>query len=101
MEEFKTVLLRGGETCTVRGTVTFQGKPLVKGKVTFHHETGEAIEAEINETGSYSAKEVPVGQYRVTIKAAGVPAKYADKYKSEIQCDVRRVKIDLNLELKK
>jgi hypothetical protein len=99
-DEFKTVLLRGGETCTVRGTVTFQGKPVGKGTITFHTKQGEAIEAEIK-FGEYSAENVPVGMFRLTIKAAGVPAKYADKDKTEIQFQVSRGKNVLDLELKK
>jgi multidrug efflux pump subunit AcrA (membrane-fusion protein) len=88
-------------TGTVKGIVTLNGKPVGKGKVTFHPETGEAIEADLNEDGSYSAKDVPVGSIGVTIKAEGVPAVYADKNKTPFKFQVSRGENVLDMEVKK
>ena len=55
----------------VRGTVTFQGRPLVGGLVVFapDHDrgvTGKPVSATVADDGSYAA-EVPPGWYRVAV----------------------------------
>jgi hypothetical protein len=86
---------------TIKGIVTLNGKPVPKGKVTFHPEKGNPVEADLDENGSFMAKGVPAGSFGVTVKAEGVPAKYADKDKTEIQFQVSRGENVMNLDLKK
>ena len=86
---------------TVQGVVTFLGKPVPKGKVTFHPEKGNPVEAVLNENGQYTAKGVPVGALSVTVKAEGLPEKYAAKDttplpKVEVRKGANQVDIALN-----
>jgi hypothetical protein len=88
------------ETGTVEGKVTFDGKPLAKGKVVFHPQKGKPIEADIDEDGNYMAKDVPVGKTPVTIvKENFLPPKYSDPKKTELQIEVKKGKntVDFNL----
>lgn len=50
----------------VRGTVTYQGKPLDHGRVIFQHAAGPAVDARINPDGTYELNAV-VGETRVAI----------------------------------
>jgi hypothetical protein len=77
---------------TVKGTVTFLGKPVPKGKVTFHPEKGDPVEADIKD-GKYTAKGLPVGPFRVTIKAESVPVRYADKNTTPLRVEIRHEEI--------
>ena len=60
----------GPETGQVRGKVTFKGKPVTEGTVTFLNPTeGGGAEAEIKSDGSYSVEgPVVVGNYMVEVK---------------------------------
>lgn len=59
----------GPTTGDVRGKVTFKGKPVTEGTVTFLNPTeGGAAEAAIQKDGSYAATRVVIGQYVVEIK---------------------------------
>lgn len=53
------------------GTVTFNGKPLTGGKVTFFHPTqpGRNVSAYIQPNGSYKILAVPRGDNKVTVVA--------------------------------
>jgi hypothetical protein len=89
-----------GDKGTVQGVVTFLGKPVPKGKVTFHPEKGNPVEADLDENGSFMAKGVPVGSFGVTVKAEGLPEKYAVKdttpLKFVVMTGVNEVHIVLN-----
>jgi hypothetical protein len=52
-------------------------------------EKGEPIAIEIDENGSFSAKEVPVGVMTVAIDAEGVHVKYSSPKTSALVVDVR------------
>lgn len=59
-------------TAGVRGTVTFQGRPLAGGLVVFAPDRdkgmgGKPVTVTVAEDGSYSAGAVPVGWYRVAL----------------------------------
>jgi hypothetical protein len=88
------------ETGTVEGKVTFDGKPLAKGKVVFHPQKGKPIEAELKEDGSYAAKDVPVGATPVTIVKEGVPPRYSDPKKTELTFEVKKGKNTADFDLK-
>jgi hypothetical protein len=74
----------GEATAPVEGKVTFNGKPVEKGKVIFHPEKGNPVEADIKD-GQYTAKGVPVGTLTVTVTAEGLPEKYARKNQTPIR----------------
>jgi hypothetical protein len=74
---------------TVKGVVTFLGKPVPKGTVAFHPEQGNAVEAEIKD-GQCAAKDVPVGSLRVTVTAEGLPEKYAGKEQTPLRFQVQK-----------
>src|SRR5437016_6308627 len=52
----------------IEGTVRFQGKPLPGGTVSFHPDKGKPFVAQLQDDGSYTLKNVPVGAMRVTIE---------------------------------
>ncbi len=97
----------GPEMGDVTGTVTFQGKPLSTGTITFIPETDglPSAFAEIQENGTYVAQTrdfgngVPVGKHRVMIIAvkdhgpeapveAILPVKYSSDRQSGLTADV-------------
>ncbi len=89
------------ETGTVEGHVALNGKPVAKGKITFHPQKGKPVEAQLKEDGSYQANDVPVGAAQVTIEGEGVPAKYADPKTTPIKFDVQKGTSTGDLDLKK
>jgi hypothetical protein len=56
---------------TVSGTVTYQGKPLPSGTVTFIPERGPAVTAVIDE-GKYTAEKVAAGPAKVAVASVSV-----------------------------
>ncbi len=60
------------KTAAVEGAVTFEGKPIGEGKISFHPKKGKAVTAEIKE-GAYKATGL-----RVTLDIPGVPKKYTE-----------------------
>jgi hypothetical protein len=96
----------------VAGTVTYQGKPVAGGTVTFYDAANGARSSPIADDGTYSIDKVPVGHARITVtvpvsigfrgaegakpaggppaaKAPPVPAKYGDAEKSGLTYDVQ------------
>jgi len=57
----------GSKKGTVKGKVTFKGKTLPGGEITFHPEKGAAVSGEIGEDGTFEVKDVPVGEAKVSI----------------------------------
>jgi hypothetical protein len=86
-------------TCTVRGRITFNGKPVEQGTLTFHSEEGDAVTAAIKD-GEYTAQGVPVGSHRVTVTAEGLPEKYASKNETPVrfECSQGANQMDIELE---
>lgn len=67
---FALALLFGVVGCSksgkVTGTVTYDGKTVPVGRITFHPEKGNPVSAEI-EDGSYTVQKVPSGPVTVTV----------------------------------
>jgi hypothetical protein len=61
----------------VSGTVTYKGKPLPSGSVTFFGADNKQAAAPINPDGSYTATSVPIGPAKVAVRVqpsmAGLP----------------------------
>jgi hypothetical protein len=55
---------------TLTGKVSYQGKELTEGQVSFFPETGSAVIAPIEPDGSYTARGLPVGPARVSVTPA-------------------------------
>ena len=63
----------GPETGDVAGTVTFKGKAVKEGRVTFlNPKEGGAAESEIGPDGRYSISKVPVGEYLIVVTPLSV-----------------------------
>ena len=62
---------QGMNEASVSGKATYRTQPLANGSLTFYPESGQPISVGIDEAGDYSA-ELPPGEYRVVIQAAGV-----------------------------
>jgi hypothetical protein len=88
------------DTGSVEGKITFAGKSLTKGKVSFHPRKGKPVVADIKADGTYSARKVPVGEVRISIKSKGVPEKYASPKTSGLTLKVTKGKQEFNIELK-
>jgi hypothetical protein len=93
----KAGALDGGGS--VEGTVTFKGRPVATGKVSFHSAKGKPVVVEIHH-GKYSAKEVPLGSLRVTCEFEGAPKKFLDPKTSPLRFEARGGKnvVDIVLE---
>jgi hypothetical protein len=96
---------------SVSGTVTYQGKPLETGTITFYDTAHNAPTAEINKDGTYSIPKVAAGKAKIAVvmpmpiafksgdlpgagkpaeplKVPTLPAKYADPEKSGLTFEV-------------
>ena len=114
---------KAAKTGTISGNVTYQGKPLPAGIITFHTADGKSsVSAQLQADGTFAAKDVPVGPTRVTIntkpakpkppaekepqkpeegpKFIPIPAKYADPNTSGLAYEVKPGKQTLDLDLK-
>jgi hypothetical protein len=74
------------QTSTFHGKVSCGGKPLASGVIYF---LGPAPELRmgmgtIQDNGTYTATDVPVGEVRVAFQAPGAAAKYTDPNKSPL-----------------
>jgi hypothetical protein len=86
------------KTGTVFGVVTFKGKPLPAGTVTFHFAGmagKKAGKAEIKPDGSFLLKDLSAGEYTVTIstekagkKKVPIPLKYSNPGTSGLKVEV-------------
>lgn len=95
-------------TVPVKGKVTYQGKPLTKGTVTFEPDSGREAHGEIKSDGSFvltTFKEgdgaVP-GLHRVAVSGAGrqIPIKFTNVSSSKIEKEVAEGTTDYPIELK-
>jgi hypothetical protein len=58
----------GGRTAvTITGTVSYQGKPLPAGRISFIGPGGQVASALISEDGGFEASNVPLGQVKVGV----------------------------------
>jgi hypothetical protein len=89
------------KTGTITGMVTFQGKPLTGGFVTFVTEKGKA-DAKINADGTYRVRGVPVGPAKIVVasKAVAIPARYANADTSGLIYRIKEGRQVLDIELK-
>ncbi len=107
----------------VSGKVTFQGKPVAKGRVTFmNSQAGAGDDAELNPDGTYALKTpLPVGDYKVTVMplivrksegprtptvgvelpAPDIPEKYRNTGTSDLKATVKEGKNELNFDMKR
>jgi len=90
----------GGDTATVTGKISYNGKPLKSGKVTFHPAAGKAIVAKLNADGTYEAKNVPVGELKVTVQSKALPKKYANVNTSGLVYQPQKGENAFDIELK-
>lgn len=94
----------------VSGTVTYQGKPLTGGTITFFDAANRTTSGEIKPDGTYTVSKVALGQARIAVatpmdipfkkinedvkmdvaapKPSPIPVKYADADKSGLTCEV-------------
>ncbi len=84
---------------TVTGTVTVDGRLLAKGKVVFHPDQGDPVEAEVKD-GKFSTAKVPLGQMPVTFDFEGVPNKYQSAKTTPLRVNIQQNKNDLAFDLK-
>src|SRR6516165_7184488 len=54
---------------SVSGKVTYQGKPLTAGMVTFSPEKGAAVNSPIDGEGNYRVENVPVGTAKISVRS--------------------------------
>jgi hypothetical protein len=75
-------------TPVIGGTVSYQGKPLDRGRIIFFLKDDEFVGGKIK-GGTYKVTRVPVGAWRVSIEAMGMPAKYASEEATVFTVQVR------------
>jgi hypothetical protein len=88
-----------GDEGTVDGKVVLDGKPLAKGKVSLSGAGGKSFSNDVTD-GSFKLNKVAVGDYKVAVTGAGVPAKYGDAKTSGLTTTVRKGGNLLDLDLK-
>jgi len=103
----------------VSGTVSYQGKPLPNGTITFYDEANQAVSGHIEADGKYAVSKVAAGKVKITVTAPmpvflpgdqmakkqfvnmpNLPARYADAEKSglgrEVKPGIQTIDFDLN-----
>lgn len=79
------------EIAQVSGTVTYQGKPLSNGRVTFHQTTsGTVIGGTLDDQGQYTLTfaaglDVPAGSYQVTVRPPEIKMPIASEAPAETE----------------
>jgi hemoglobin len=112
VEEQKGEEKKKAEPATVTGKITFQGKPLPGGTITFHSEGG-VIACPLSDNGDYKAVDLAPGAYKVAIKTVAakdakgqppqvvpIPAAYAAPTTSGLAVEVKAGKNVFNFDLK-
>jgi hypothetical protein len=93
----------------VTGRVTYKGKPLPGGTITFVSSGGLVAGALIGSDGTYQADRVPVGEARIAVSVrtlkdlpglAAIPDRYADAERSGLTYTVTRGKQEFNIDLR-
>jgi hypothetical protein len=67
----------------VKGSVTYKGQPITGGTIAFHPARGKPVKASLEADGTYYAKNVPVGEVKVTIETESLRAKGNPKAKAK------------------
>src|SRR5262245_39366505 len=101
---------QGATTSEVSGTVSYDGKPVERGTITFWSEDGNSTGGGVIQDGRYVARSVPIGPTVVVIigdkvtekknlygpggpqgelTANYLPARYCEKEKSELKYEVK------------
>jgi hypothetical protein len=83
---------------SIKGVVTCAGKPLPGGTVAFHPAKGKPVVGVLQADGSYAIKNIPAGEYRVTLETESakpqpkekLPPKDKDTSKVEAPKDTGR-----------
>ncbi len=88
------------ELATVEGTVTYKGKPLPDGTITFHLKDDQFVGAKLKD-GKYRVDRVPVGEFTVTIESKKVrlPAKYSAEETSGLKLSVKKGKNTADIQI--
>jgi SAM-dependent methyltransferase len=86
------------ETSSVKGTISWNGKPVAKGRIFFHLDKDQFVGAKIKD-GSYAMDRVPVGEWTITIESEGIPASYSAEDKSPLRIKVNKGNQNINVEL--
>jgi hypothetical protein len=104
-----------GKTGDVEGKVTFNGKPLPFGTITFHS-ARMGMATSIQKDGTYRFADLPIGEYRITVedeliglpgepppkrdpKHVAIPKKYGEIETSGLKAKVVPGKQSLNIKL--
>lgn len=58
--------------CKVEGIVTYKGKPLPAGTIAFYTEDGTAYGGLLSSDGTYTATDLPEGEYVITVETESV-----------------------------
>jgi hypothetical protein len=99
----------GARTAPVKGKVTYQGKPVKAGIVTFEPDgAGKEAMGTINSDGTFELTTYKpgdgavLGNHRVAVGNAGkaIPLKYASLASSKIEIEVTEGKTDYTIDLK-
>jgi hypothetical protein len=95
-------------TVAIKGTVTYQGKPLGTGRIIFYHPSGQAVATDLAADGSFSLNAFQ-GKNQVEVKCFGpdypnpnprgrprmlpgkslIPSRYAEAATSGLTCEVK------------
>jgi hypothetical protein len=81
------------ELSTIEGKVTYNGKPLPDGSITFHLKDDQFVGARIKD-GQFRVDRVPVGTVKVTFssKKLRIPTKYGVPETSPLTLEVKKGK---------
>lgn len=99
----------GAATAPVKGTVTYLGKPLKGGMITFEPDgPGREAFGDIKPDGTFELMTYKpgdgavIGTHRVAIKNAGksIPAKYGSLASAQLEVEVKEGKTDYTIDLK-
>jgi hypothetical protein len=99
-EPKKTEEKKPGGDATVRGKITFNGKPLALGTISFHGADGTVASTEVNKEGEYVLAKLSFGTCKVTITSKEVPAKYEDVNTSGLTYEVKSGRQSFDITLK-
>jgi truncated hemoglobin YjbI len=89
-----------GGDATVRGKITFNGKPLALGTISFHWADGTIASTEVNKEGEYVFARLSPGTCKVTVTSKDAPAKYEDVNTSGLTCEVKSGRQSFDIALK-
>ena len=87
--------------------MSYKGKPVTAAVLTLIGADGKTYSAKVAD-GTYSLKDVKVGEYKVTVdaddpknpnKAVLIPAKYKDEEKTSLRLTVRKGEAEYDIDL--